>query len=58
MVKLPNAYAVLITKPEEWSYVGHLDFEERMTSDSGRGMCGCGPDARAVSVDEPRGGLF
>jgi hypothetical protein len=58
MVKLPNAYAVLITEPEERSYVGHLGVEERMTSDSGRRVCGCGPDARAVSVDEPRGGLF
>jgi hypothetical protein len=58
MVKLPNAYAVLITKPEERSYEGYLGVEERMTLSSGRRVCGCGPDARAVSVDKPRGGLF
>jgi hypothetical protein len=32
MGKLTNGNAVLITKPEEWSYVRHIGVEERMTS--------------------------
>jgi hypothetical protein len=32
MGKLTNAYTVLITKPEDWSYVRHIGDEERMTS--------------------------
>ena len=34
MGKLTNAYAVLITNPEEWSYVRHIGVQEMMTSAS------------------------